>query len=36
VLCRVDDSCWASFEGFAARFDAAFRLLFVRQHRQLP
>jgi hypothetical protein len=36
VLCRVDDGSRASFEGFAARFDAAVRLLFVRQHRQAP
>src|ERR1700735_3073551 len=36
VLCRADDGCWASFDGFAARFDAAVRLLFFREHRQLP
>src|SRR5580658_173347 len=36
VLCRVDDGSRASFEGFAARFDAAVRLLFVRQYRQPP
>src|SRR5580658_1417071 len=36
VLCRVDDGSRASFEGFAARFDAAVRLVFVRQHRQAP
>src|ERR1700735_4248292 len=36
VLCRVDDGCWASFEGFAAMFDAAVRLPFFRQHHQLP
>ena len=29
VLCRVDDGCWAFFDGFAARFDAAVRPPFV-------